>query len=64
VYELLTVDQKLSQLIEKGADLSVVLQSAKELGFDDVFEITRNKVKQGVTTTEEATRALGHIRQI
>ncbi|MGD2030618.1 MAG: GspE/PulE family protein [Desulfobacterales bacterium] len=64
VYELLTVDQKLSQLIEKGADLSLVSQSAKESGFDDIFEITRNKVRQGVTTTEEATRALGHIRQI
>jgi len=63
VYEILTVDQKLSQLIEKEADLSVVTQSAKKLGFEDIFEITRNKVKQGLTTTEEAVRALGHIRQ-
>lgn len=64
VYELLTVDQNLSQLIEKGADLSDVTKSAKKMGFEDIFEITRNKVKQGVTTTEEAVRALGHIRQI
>ena len=64
VYEILTVDQKLSQLIEKEADLSVVTQSAKKLGFEDIFEITRNKVKQGLTTTEEAVRSLGHIRQM
>jgi type II secretory ATPase GspE/PulE/Tfp pilus assembly ATPase PilB-like protein len=63
IYELLTIDQKLSQLIEKGDELSVVTQTAKASGFEDIFEVTRNKVKQGVTTTEEAVRSLGHIRQ-
>jgi len=63
IYELLSIDQKLSQLIEKGDDLSVVTQTAKASGFEDIFEVTRNKVKQGVTSTEEAVRSLGHIRQ-
>jgi type II secretory ATPase GspE/PulE/Tfp pilus assembly ATPase PilB-like protein len=63
IYELLPIDQKLSQLIEKGDDLSVVTRTAKESGYEDIFEVTRNKVKQGVTTTEEAVRSLGHIRQ-
>jgi len=63
IYELLPIDHKLSQLIEKGDDLSVVTQTAKASGFEDIFEVTRNKVKLGVTTTEEAVRSLGHIRQ-
>jgi general secretion pathway protein E/type IV pilus assembly protein PilB len=63
IYELLCIDQKLSQLIEKGGDLSVVSQTAKTSGFEDIFEVTQNKVKQGVTTTEEAVRSLGYIRQ-
>jgi type II secretory ATPase GspE/PulE/Tfp pilus assembly ATPase PilB-like protein len=64
VYELLLIDQNLSQLIEKGADLSMIVETAKATGFEDIFEISRNKVKQGITTTEEAVRALGYIRQI
>lgn len=63
IYELLSVDQRLSQLIERGDDLSIVTQTAKTSGFEDIFEIARNKVKQGITTTEEAVRSLGHIRQ-
>jgi type II secretory ATPase GspE/PulE/Tfp pilus assembly ATPase PilB-like protein len=64
IYELLPIDQKLSQLIEKGADLSMIVETAKASGFEDIFEISRNKVKQGITTTEEALRALGYIRQL
>ncbi|MGA8179248.1 MAG: GspE/PulE family protein, partial [Desulfobacterales bacterium] len=64
IYELLPFDQNLSQLIEKGADLSMIVETAKASGFEDIFEISRNKVKQGVTTTEEAVRALGYIRQL
>ena len=64
IYELLPIDQEMSQLIEKGADLSMILKTAKSSGFEDIFEISRIKVKQGVTTTEEAVRALGYIRQL
>ena len=64
IYEVLPIDHNLSQLIEKGADLSMVLKTATASGFEDIFEISKNKVKQGITTTEEAVRSLGYIRQL
>jgi general secretion pathway protein E/type IV pilus assembly protein PilB len=63
VYEILTVNRKLSQLIETEANLSLIDQTAKKSGFVDIFQITQTKVKQGITTIEEAVRITGHIRQ-
>ena len=63
VYELLTVSRELSQLIDKDADMSVLSEKARESGFVDIFKVTRQKVLSGITTTEEAMRVLGHIRQ-
>jgi general secretion pathway protein E/type IV pilus assembly protein PilB len=63
VYELLTVDKELSRLIDQEADLSVISEKARESGFVDIFDITVEKVKQGITSVEEAIRILGHIRQ-
>jgi len=63
VYEILVVDTEIAKLIGQEADLAVVAQKAREKGFKDIFQITSTKVKQGVTTTHEAMRVLGHIRQ-
>jgi general secretion pathway protein E/type IV pilus assembly protein PilB len=63
VYELLTVNKALSRLIDREEDLSVIAEQARETGFVDIFDVTVRKVKQGVTTAEEAARVLGHIRQ-
>ncbi len=63
VYELLTVDRKLSMLIEQEADMSRLFEGAKKSGFVDIFDVTIEKVKQGITSTEEAGRIMGHIRQ-
>jgi len=62
VYELLKIDRDLSLLIEKEADLSLIFEKAKDIGFVDIFDVMADKVKQGIATTEEAVRTLGHIR--
>ena len=64
VYELLNIDRDMSLLIEKEADLSLVFEKAKDAGFVDIFDITADKVKQGIATSEEAVRILGRIRRL
>jgi len=64
VYELLNIDRDMSLLIEKEADLSLIFEKAKDAGFVDIFDITADKVKQGIATSEEAVRTLGHIRRL
>ena len=63
VYEIFTVNTELAHLIEKEDDISAIVQKAKEYGFIDIFDVTVEKVKQGITSVEEAVRILGHIRQ-
>lgn len=63
VYELLTVDQRLSQLIDKDIQTTELRKRAADNGFVDIFDVTARKVMAGVTTVEEAVRVLGHIRQ-
>ena len=63
VYEMLTVNKELSILIEQASDISLISKKAKESGFVDIFDVTADKVKQGITTAEEAVRTLGNIRQ-
>jgi type II secretory ATPase GspE/PulE/Tfp pilus assembly ATPase PilB-like protein len=62
VYELLSVDKELSQLIAQEAELNVITEKAKNKGFVDIFDVTVAKVKQGITAAEEAMRVLGHLR--
>ncbi|MCP3876747.1 MAG: Flp pilus assembly complex ATPase component [Desulfobacteraceae bacterium] len=63
VYELLTIDNELSQLIDQKSEVSDIRRKAKEKGFRDIFHITVTKVKQGITTVEESMRVLGDLRQ-
>jgi general secretion pathway protein E/type IV pilus assembly protein PilB len=63
VYELLTVDRELALMIEQEADVHQLSAKSKESGYVDIFDITSQKVMAGVTTTEEAVRILGNIRQ-
>ena len=62
VYELLTVDRILALLIEQESDLNRIVETARDGRFVDIADITAIKVKQGITTTEEAVRVLGNIR--
>jgi general secretion pathway protein E/type IV pilus assembly protein PilB len=63
VYELLTVDRELALMIEKEADVHQLAAKSREGGYVDIFDITCQKVVAGVTTTEEAVRILGNVRQ-
>ena len=63
VYELLSVDRELALMIEQGADVHQLTAKSKESGYVDIFDITSKKVLAGITTTEEAVRTLGSIRQ-
>ena len=63
VYEILAVNRKLAMLIEKEADMNLLLAEASEYERIDIFAVTVEKVKQGITSTEEAVRILGNIRQ-
>ena len=64
VYEMLAVDKALSMDIERGAELSVLIEKAKNAGLIEIFSVMAEKVKQGITTSEEAVRTLGSIRMI
>jgi len=63
VYELFTVNRELALLIEQGVDVSQLALHSKENGFVDIFDITVQKVLAGITTTEEALRILGNVKQ-
>lgn len=63
VYEILTVSRELALLVEQEADLRTMMEVARKGGYVDMFDITVEKVKRGVTTTQEAMRTLGNIRQ-
>jgi len=62
VYEILTVNRELSTLIEKEVDPSQIAERAAASGHITMLDIMTEKVKQGITTYEEAVRTLGSIR--
>ncbi len=63
VYELMSVDRVLAIMIEQETTLNRITEAARQGSFVDIFDVTAEKVKQGITTSEEAIRVLGHIRQ-
>ena len=63
VYELLTVGPALARLIDKDAEMSVIEAAIAKKGHVHNFDVTVRKVKEGVTTVQEAVRVLGNIRQ-
>lgn len=64
VYEFLAIDNELALMIEAEDGLNEVTAKAREKGFQDIFQITAEKVKMGVTSVEEAIRVIGNIKQI
>lgn len=53
ICEVLTVTEKLSSLIAKGAGKDAMLEQAKEDGFIDIFQNGIQKALDGVTSIEE-----------
>jgi len=61
VYEILMVHQELSLLIEQEANLRLIMEKIQQNGYVDMAATTLTKVKQGITTSEEALRTLGNM---
>lgn len=61
VYEILMVHQELALLIEQEADLRLIMEKIQQNGYVDMAGTTIAKVKQGITTSEEALRTLGNM---
>ena len=54
VYEPFVISEKARALIAEGAQLGVVRQAAKKEGLQSLFQSALNKVKEGITTLDEA----------
>ncbi len=61
VYEILMVHKELALLIEQEADLRLIMEKIQQNGYVDMANTTITKVKQGITTSEEALRTLGNM---
>jgi len=61
VYEILEVHKELALLIEQEADLRLIMEKIQQNGYVDMAGTTIAKVKQGITTSEEALRTLGNM---
>ena len=61
VYEILMVHKELALLIEQEADLRLIMEKIQQNGYVDMANTTITKVKQGITTFEEALRTLGNM---
>ncbi len=61
VYEILMVHKELALLIEQEADLRLIMEKIQQNGYVDMADTTITKVKQGITTSEEALRTLGNM---
>ena len=64
VYELLTISQEMTKLIVQEADPGVIAEKGRGVNFFELFGIVKEKVLSGVTTTEEAMRTMGNVKQI
>ena len=60
IYEILRGSRELSAQIGRDASVDILLQTAKDNGFRDIFDNARTKVKRGELSVEEMIRVLGH----
>jgi type II secretory ATPase GspE/PulE/Tfp pilus assembly ATPase PilB-like protein len=59
LYEVLTLNDQMRQLINSDATIMEITRCAREMGTSTLLEDGRNKVNQGVTTLDELLRVLG-----
>lgn len=63
IHEILLMDPDLRDLIESGASLAALRESAVGKGFSPLRESAKTKVLQGATTVDEVLRVLGRTRR-
>ncbi len=59
IFEILVIDDKIKELIEKEAGRQKILDHAQSMGMKTLKEKALHKVFQGVTTVEETIRVIG-----
>jgi len=59
VFELLAPDDRLRDLISRGAPVLDIDAAARDTGTGTLLEDARDKVAAGITTPEEVLRVLG-----
>lgn len=59
IFEVFTVDSELKQLIHNGATEKELIRAAKWGGMTTLLDDALEKIRQGITTCEEAVRVLG-----
>ncbi|MBU1345021.1 MAG: Flp pilus assembly complex ATPase component TadA [Proteobacteria bacterium] len=64
VYEFLAIDSELSLMIEAENGLNDITAKAKDKGFKDIFDVTAQKTKMGITSIQEAIRVIGNLKQV
>jgi type II secretory ATPase GspE/PulE/Tfp pilus assembly ATPase PilB-like protein len=50
-------------MIESEEGLNEISARAREKGFQDIFEVTAEKTRMGITSIEEAIRVIGNLKQ-
>jgi type IV pilus assembly protein PilB len=58
IFEILTIDKSIKDLIRKGATVTEFAEAARAHGFKSMFDDCRRLVLDGVTTVEESSRVL------
>lgn len=58
VFEILTINRRLRQMIADGAGYDAILSEARAGGFTTLRESCQQLILQGLTTAEEASRAI------
>ncbi len=56
IYELLTVENEIEELIHSASKVSEIRQAAKDLGIRTLYEDGIDKVQQGITSLDEVMR--------
>ncbi len=59
VVEIMPVDEQVAQLIDTGAAPDAIVQVARRLGMQSLWESGLNRMWQGLTTLDELVRVLG-----
>jgi type IV pilus assembly protein PilB len=58
IYEMLHVNEEISEIINNGARKSEIIRSAEKLGYRPLAESGKTKILQGITTPEEVIKSI------
>lgn len=59
IHEILVINDKIRDLIYLNSSMSTIKETARSLGFENIFEDAIKKLRNGITTIQEIQRAFG-----